>query len=44
MGTSIRLPRELLEKLDALAAVERRSRGNMIRVLLEDALEARIKE
>jgi metal-responsive CopG/Arc/MetJ family transcriptional regulator len=35
IGLSIRLPQSLLAKIDALAEQERRSRGNLIRVLLE---------
>jgi metal-responsive CopG/Arc/MetJ family transcriptional regulator len=40
-GVSIRLPTELLEDIDRLATEERRSRGNMVRLLLEDALKQR---
>lgn len=40
-NVSVRLPAELLAQIDALAEEERRTRGNVIRLLLEDALEAR---
>jgi metal-responsive CopG/Arc/MetJ family transcriptional regulator len=36
---SLRLPQTLLKKLDAQAKKEQRTRGNLIRVLLEKALE-----
>jgi metal-responsive CopG/Arc/MetJ family transcriptional regulator len=35
MVLSIRLPQSLLAKIDALAEQERRSRGNLVRLLLE---------
>ena len=38
---SIRLPRELVDAVDRLAEDERRIRTQMIRILLEDALEDR---
>jgi metal-responsive CopG/Arc/MetJ family transcriptional regulator len=41
LNTSVRLPAALVERLDALAAGERRSRSNMIRILIEEALDAR---
>jgi metal-responsive CopG/Arc/MetJ family transcriptional regulator len=34
---------ELLEEIDHLAEEERRTRGNVIRLLLEDALKQRQK-
>lgn len=37
----LRLPRELIERIDEKAAEEDRNRANMIRVLLREALEAR---
>jgi metal-responsive CopG/Arc/MetJ family transcriptional regulator len=39
-GVSVRLPSHLLKQIDSLAEQERRTRGNMIRLLLEDALNA----
>ena len=36
---SLRLPQALLKKLDARARKEQRTRGNLIRMLLEKALE-----
>jgi len=41
---SIRLPRELVEWIDKQAVVERRIRTQMIRILLEDARDARLKK
>jgi metal-responsive CopG/Arc/MetJ family transcriptional regulator len=41
VGVSVRLPESLLIQIDRLAEQERRTRGNMIRILLEDALKAR---
>jgi metal-responsive CopG/Arc/MetJ family transcriptional regulator len=41
LNTSVRLPAALVERIDVLAAVERRSRSNMIRILIEEALDAR---
>lgn len=38
---SFRLPEQLIQRVDALAEQELRSRVNMIHVLLEDALRAR---
>ena len=38
---SVRLPADLLAQIDELAAKERRTRGNMVRILLEDALKER---
>lgn len=38
---SVRLPVGLVEAIDLLAAGERRIRTQMIRILLEDALDAR---
>ena len=41
IGVSVRLPAALLAEVDRLAEEERRTRGNMLRILLEDALKAR---
>lgn len=41
VGVSVRLPATLLAEIDRLAEQERRTRGNVIRLLLEDALKAR---
>ena len=41
VGVSVRLPASLLAEIDRLAEEERRTRGNVIRLLLEDALKAR---
>jgi metal-responsive CopG/Arc/MetJ family transcriptional regulator len=41
VGVSVRLPATLLEQIDRLASEERRTRGNVVRILLEDALKAR---
>lgn len=41
LGTSIRLPGALREKIDTLAAQERRTRASMIKNLIEDGLTAR---
>jgi hypothetical protein len=38
------LPATLLAELDSLAVEELRTRGNLIRLLLEDALKSRQKE
>jgi hypothetical protein len=38
---SIRLPPEILRKIDELAAAETRTRNNMIEVLVLEALKAR---
>lgn len=43
VGVSVRLPLALLEEIDQLAEDERRTRGNVIRLLLEDALKQRQK-
>ena len=40
-GVSVRLPTEMLASIDRLANDERRTRGNAIRLLLEEALEQR---
>lgn len=40
-GVSVRLPGEMLAQIDRLANDERRTRGNAIRLLLEEALKAR---
>jgi metal-responsive CopG/Arc/MetJ family transcriptional regulator len=39
VGVSVRLPAALLADIDHLAEQERRTRGNMLRILLEDALK-----
>ena len=44
VGVSVRLPAALLEEIDRLAEQERRTRGNVIRLLLEDALKQRQKK
>lgn len=36
--TGIRLPKELVERLDMLAEKERRNRSNLLRVIIEDYL------
>jgi predicted DNA-binding protein len=41
VGTSVRLPKELRARLEAVAAEERRTLGNVIRIALEDWLRAR---
>ena len=41
VGVSVRLPKELRAKLEAVAADERRTLGNVIRIALEDWLIAR---
>ena len=41
MGVSVRLPATLLAEIDRLAQQERRTRGNLVRILLEDALKAK---
>ena len=40
-GVSVRLPDEMLAQVDQLANDERRTRGNAIRLLLEEALRGR---
>jgi predicted transcriptional regulator len=40
-SVSVRLPDELLAQIDGLATAERRTRGNVMRLLLEDALKAK---
>lgn len=40
-GLSVRVPVQLLARIDALTAMEKRTRGNMVRVLLEEALDSR---
>jgi hypothetical protein len=40
----VRLPAELREKAEAEADAERRTLSNMLRVFIEEALEARKKE
>jgi hypothetical protein len=39
---SLRLPKGLLNRLEKLAVLEQRTRGNLIRLLLEEALKARM--
>jgi hypothetical protein len=39
---SIRLPPEILKKIDELAAAETRTRNNMLEVLILEALSARL--
>jgi metal-responsive CopG/Arc/MetJ family transcriptional regulator len=41
IGVSVRLPSSLLAQIDRLAEQERRTRGNVMRLLLEDALKQR---
>ena len=43
VGISVRVPKVVVEEIDRIADVERRTRGNVIRILLEDALAARKK-
>jgi len=40
----MRIEPEMLEKIDDLAKKEKRSRSNMIEILLEEALSARNKK
>jgi metal-responsive CopG/Arc/MetJ family transcriptional regulator len=44
VGVSVRLPSSLLAQIDELAEHERRTRGNAIRLLLEDALKQRVEQ
>ena len=37
-SVSVRLPDELIERIDSRANEEHRSRGNLIRMLLEEAM------
>lgn len=39
VGVSVRLPATLLAEIDSLAEQERRTRGNVIRIALEDWLD-----
>ena len=41
VGVSVRLPANLLAEIDRIAADERRTRGNVIRIALEDWLKER---
>jgi len=41
VGVSVRLPATLLAELDQIANEERRTRGNVIRIALEDWLGGR---
>jgi hypothetical protein len=43
VGVSFRLPTALLAQIDKLANDERRTRGNLLRLLLEEALRTREK-
>ena len=38
----IRIPKELVEQIEKLAALEARSRSNMIRILIEEALPVKL--
>jgi metal-responsive CopG/Arc/MetJ family transcriptional regulator len=40
VGVSIRLPQSLLAEIDRMASEARRTRSNMLRLLVEDALKA----
>jgi predicted DNA-binding protein len=44
VATSVRLPAGLREQLEAVATVERRTLGNVIRIALEDWLISRGKK
>lgn len=39
--TGLAIPLEIVEDIDKIAALDRRSRSNMVIVLLEEALKAR---
>jgi predicted DNA-binding protein len=41
VATSVRLPAEMRERLEAVATAERRTLGNVIRIALEDWLDER---
>ena len=41
VGVSVRLPANILEEIDRIAEEERRTRGNVIRIALEDWLKSR---
>jgi predicted transcriptional regulator len=41
VATSVRLPADIRERLDAIATEERRTLGNVIRIALEDYLKMR---
>jgi metal-responsive CopG/Arc/MetJ family transcriptional regulator len=43
-GLSVRVPVHLLARIDALTSAEKRTRGNMVRVLLEEALDSRDRD
>jgi hypothetical protein len=43
-NVTFRLSAELVAQVDELAADEKRTRSQMIRVLLEEALEARLRD
>lgn len=38
VGCSVRLPYQMLAAIDELAHIERRTRGNVVRLLVEEAL------
>jgi metal-responsive CopG/Arc/MetJ family transcriptional regulator len=44
VGVSVRLPATLLSELDQIANEERRTRGNVIRIALEEWLMLRAKK
>ena len=44
VGTSVRLPADMREQLEAIAIDERRTLGNVIRIALEDWLISRGKK
>ena len=41
VGISVRVPRAVVEEIDRVAETERRTRGNVVRIALEDWLAAR---
>jgi metal-responsive CopG/Arc/MetJ family transcriptional regulator len=41
VGLSVRVPASLLARIDALTTAEQRTRGNMVRILLQEALDER---
>lgn len=44
VATSVRLPADIRERLEAIATAERRTLGNVIRIALEDWLISRGKK
>jgi predicted transcriptional regulator len=44
VATSVRLPADIRERLEAIATDERRTLGNVIRIALEDYLAMRGKK